>query len=79
MSKRLPSNVYYTRRNGGMYVSWDGTPEGPVSYTYSRDIAWNPELTRDDDGYEWETTPFQGADGRCYTNRVIRLAAKYAA
>lgn len=70
----LPARVHYTRHNGGMYVHWNGRPEGQVTYTFDADTA------RDEDGeFPWVTTPYQGADGSCRLSRVLRLAAEYAA
>ncbi len=76
MSKRdkLPSGVYYTNRNGGLYVSWNGQPEGQIWYTY------DPDTARGNEGeFPWVATPYQGADGSCYLRRVVRLAAEYSA
>jgi hypothetical protein len=83
-STKLPNGVHYTRRNGGMYVRWDGRPEGQVYTTYDRPVAYggddnftcdNPQAGMTTDG--WAMTPFQGADGSCCLARVIEMAAKY--
>jgi hypothetical protein len=71
-ASRLPEGVYYTSRNGGMYVSWNGRPEGSVMVTIDRDTAYG-----EDGEFGWQSTPFQGADGRCRRAEVIRLAAEY--
>lgn len=71
MAKKLPAGVYYTRRCGGLYVSWDGTPKGEVRVCFDRKTACG-----DGDGqYEWVTTPHQG--GSCRLTRVLTLAANY--
>jgi hypothetical protein len=75
MAKRLPSNVYHSRRKGGFWWSWNGRPEGSVHVTFSRAIAYGAE--RDDDGQEWGGTPFQGAHGACYPSRIAALVADY--
>ena len=76
---RLPAGVTYTPRNGGLYVRWDGRPEGAISVTSSRNVAYG---LVDDEGYDdhdfcWLGTPYQGADGRCRRSEVMRLAAEY--
>ena len=74
MSRRkLPAGVYYTRRNGGMWISWNGSPEGPVHYTYDRETAYGGEGE-----LPWTGTPYQGASGSCRLLRVIELAAEYS-
>jgi hypothetical protein len=73
--QKLPGDVYYTRRNGGMYVRWNGRPEGLVSYTYERDRAYGRNNDLAWDG--WTMTPFRGADGLCHTSRIIAMAANY--
>lgn len=73
-AQKLPNDVYYTARNGGMYVRWDGRPEGQVSYTYDRSCA----LGHDDAEFEWTGTPYQGASGSCRRAEVVRLAAEYS-
>lgn len=76
--KRLPSGTYYTPRDGGMYVHWDGTPEGPLSVTYDRDTAYGETHGSRYGGRKWLQTPLRGADGSCRRANVIRLAANYA-
>ena len=78
--RKLPTDVYYTARNGGMYVRWNGRPEGQVSITSSKAVAYGlvDDNGMDEDGYRWQPTPFQGADGSCRRAEVIRLAAGYA-
>lgn len=75
----LPADVYYTARNGGMYVRWNGRPEGSVSITHSKAVAYGlvDESGMDDDGFSWQHTPYQGADGSCRRSRVVEMAAKY--
>ena len=71
--KKLPAGVTYTPANGGMYVLWDGRPEGPVWVCFDRaDIDDDPAA-----GDRWQHTPFQGADGSCMRNKVVRMAADY--
>ncbi len=72
-NRKLPGDVYYTRLNGGMYVRWNGRPEGSVSYTYDRETAYGGE-----GDFDWTGTPYQGADGRCRRAEVVRLAAEYS-
>ncbi len=83
-ARKLPGDVYYTARNGGMYVKWNGRPEGQIYYTYDRDVAYGldndlacdePQAGMTTDG--WAMTSYQGADGRCYRAEVIKLAATY--
>lgn len=69
----LPSDVYYTPRNGGMYVRWNGRPEGTVSYTHDRDLAYGRESD-----FEWSLTPYQGANGSCRLGAILALAAEYS-
>jgi hypothetical protein len=79
-ARKLPGDVYYTARNGGMYVRWNGRPEGGVSITHSKAVAYGlvDENGLDDDGFRWQRTPYQGADGSCRRAEVIRLAAEYS-
>lgn len=72
-SKRLPAGVHYSRRDGGMWVSWDGRPEGAIWVTHSRDVAYGAEYGPT--GETWRHTGYQGADASCRWDRVIRLAA----
>lgn len=74
---KLPAGVYYTARNGGMYVRWNGRPEGQVSITHSKAVAHGLVDGEDDDGFAWQATPFQGADGSCRRAKVVEMAAKY--
>jgi hypothetical protein len=71
---KLPAGVYYSRRNGGLWVSWNGRPEGQVYYTYDRETAYGGE-----GDLPWASTPYQGADGACRLSHIIRLAAEYTA
>ena len=76
MSKhKLPYGVTYTPRNGGMYVSWDGRPEGPVRVTFTREVAFG--LAEDGEFGPWQLTPFKGASGSCIRRRIIKMAAEY--
>ncbi len=83
---KLPNDVYYTARNGGMYVRWNGRPEGQVYYTHDRAAAYgvandyssdDPQAGMTTDG--WAMTPYQGADGSCRRDRIIKMAAEYGA
>lgn len=67
--KRFPTCGY----NGGMWVSWDGRPEGAIWVTHSRDVAYGAEYGPT--GETWRHTGYQGADASCRWDRVIRLAA----
>ena len=80
-SKKLPDGVTYTRRHGGMYVSWNGRPEGQVYITHSRDVAVGhvDDAGEDDQGFHWQITPYQGADGSCRRTTIVRMAADYLA
>jgi hypothetical protein len=77
---KLPADVYYTPISGGIYVRWNGRPEGQVSITHSKAVAYGliDENGMDDDGFGWQGTPYQGESGRCRLAEVIRLAAEYA-
>jgi hypothetical protein len=76
--RRLPAGIYYTPRNGGMYVWWNGQPDGQVFYTFDRDLAWTRAPV--DRGYLklWTPTPYHGSAGLGSLARVINLAAEYA-
>lgn len=76
---KLPSDVTFTRRNGGMWVKWNGRPEGQVYVTHSRDVAYGrvDENGEDDQGFSWQATPYQGASGSCRRTEIVKLAAEY--
>lgn len=78
-TRKLSPGVYYTSYNGGMYVRWNGRPEGSVYTTYSEAVAYDEVDVHglDEDGYSWQGTPFQGADGSCRLARILQLAAEY--
>jgi hypothetical protein len=79
--QKLPDGVHYTPRNGGMYVSWNGRPEGSVWITWSKDVAYGrvDATGHDVEGFKWDATPYQGASGGCSRSRIIKLAADYVA
>lgn len=73
---KLPRDVRYSGAADGVYVEWNGTPEGQVRTTYSRELAYSNE-GEDSDGNTWQSTPFQGANGSCRWTEIVRLVVKY--
>jgi hypothetical protein len=68
----LPAGVYFSARNGGLYIYWNGTPGGYVTYTRDRKLAM-----RGFDGLEWLPTDYRGVDANCEIGRIIGLVAEY--
>lgn len=71
--RRLPKDVHYSRREGGMWVSWNGRPDGAVWVTYCKEVAHGADYGPN--GETWLPTGYQGADGSCRLGRILRLVA----